>query len=175
MNNKILTLLIILFVFFHTSIKAEESSQIVINSDSLSVEDDDIAMFEGKVDLTHEDIIINSDKLKVFYTAPSADEKKEGSDASEASSHKVKYMEAHGNVVLKKDDDEAKSKHAYYDLKTGIIILEGDVFLQNNFGSIRGERLIYNKETGQTIIDKPDKKSSKRVSAYFNADLGTQG
>jgi len=128
-----------------------------ISADRLEVQQkENIAVFSGNVVVTQTDLVLNSDRITVFYES-----KDQGSE--------INRLDASGKVVLKSATEEISSTWGIYDLVERIITLGGNVELKRENGVIKGNRLQLNLDTGLITLASQDKNKSNRVSGQFTA------
>ncbi len=121
------------------------------------------AVFIGNVRAIQENTVITSDRLKVFYNKD-ADKK----NSAYATSEMIKKIVATGNVIIKFDDKTATSRQAVYTIENRELILSGkESKIIKDGNSITGEKIIFNRETGQINVESGNE---KRVEAFFYSD-----
>ncbi len=95
-------------------------------------------VFTGTVSLKKEGMTLSSDSMTVFY---------------EAGSKRIREIEAHGNVVVRKDGRVALSNNAFYYNKEEKIILTGDAHIMENQNQLGGEKITLFMRDDRSIIE----------------------
>jgi lipopolysaccharide export system protein LptA len=98
----------------------------------------DKVTFTEKVTLKKEGMTLTSDVMTVHYDAGSKD---------------VRAVEAHGNVVVRKDGRVALSKDALYSRQGQTIVLTGDASIIENENKINGEKITLFMADDRSIIE----------------------
>ena len=65
------------------------------------------------------------------------------------------------NVVISNEDMTASGNNASYSVKKNEILLEGNVVVNNNFTSMKGEKLFIDLETGKINFLSDDKQNNR--------------
>lgn len=149
MLKRLLVLLSVFFLF--TTAFAEKFH---IQSDKLNAEKDKVIYIGNVIVVTETGKKLKCDKLIVFLN-------KAG---------KVEKIMAIGHVFYKDKNFKATGNIALYYPKIKIIVLEGNALIVGNRGIIKGEKIVYNLQTG--IVDV---KSSKRVQSVIDIDRPING
>ncbi len=145
----------ITFCFFCATAYAkdkESSSPINISSEELRVfKQKNIAIFDGKVHAIQDDLNLYCDSMTVFFeknqTQNSTKDQENGVGKS-----KVEKVNFSGNVHIVTREESAKSQVGEYNVKTGIFTLTGNVELIQKKNTLYGNKLIYNKNTGESLL-----------------------
>lgn len=112
---------------------------IVITSNRMEGEKlGDKVTFLGDVTLKKEGMTLNADSMIVFYDAPSKG---------------INQIEAHGNVVVRKDGRVALSKKAFYYSREEKIVLTGDARIIENENQLGGERITLFMRDDRSIVE----------------------
>ncbi len=112
---------------------------LVISSKSLHAEKlGDKVTFTEDVTLKKEGMTLTSDSMTVYYNAQSKD---------------IREIEAHGNVVVRKDGRVAFSNNALYSREGGTLILTGDASIVENENQIGGEKITLFMADDRSIIE----------------------
>lgn len=152
-------LLIIFSVTFYVNVGfafESKNGDIDIRSDSLQIDiNKDKAEFIGKVSMRQNNIVINSDRLVLFFKKDKVE--------------KATFLK---NVQIHTNDQVAYGDQAEYLQSSSLFKLTGNVRLTQDNANIRGELFTYNINTKEAKImakgqEMPDKKSG-RVKAKFN-------
>jgi lipopolysaccharide export system protein LptA len=178
------TYILVSLLFFTEYTYAKDSSldsDILINSDNLNFFlDQNKAIFEGKVEVFHGKTKLESDKLVVLF-----DKKKENNNSKPSNTthtendntqHNkpvnrspqgaVSYIEALGHVILTTENDVITGDKGYYEVKKDTITLVGNVELKQNNNFLKGDKLVYNRITNESLLTS-NKTSTKRVIGRF--------
>lgn len=139
---------------FAEELKKESSQPINISSEELRVfKNKNMAIFEGKVHAIQGDMNLYCDKMTVYF-----EEKAEQVDTVEVNEEdgigksKVERINFVGNVNIVTPQENAKSEVGEYNVKTGIFTLTGNVELVQQKNKLNGHKLIYNKNTGESLL-----------------------
>lgn len=100
------------------------------------------AILTGAVRVTQAEMVLTSDRMTVAYTGRVVD-----------GSPQVSRLDATGNVVVTRPDQNARSQYGVYDLNRRTIIMLGGVTLNQGGNTVRGNRLTINLDTGKAVID----------------------
>ncbi len=112
---------------------------LVISSKNMHAEKlGDKVTFTENVTLKKEGMTLTSDVMIVYYHAQSKD---------------IREIEAHGNVVVRKDGRVAFSNNALYSREGGTLILTGDASIVENENQIGGEKITLFMADDRSIIE----------------------
>jgi lipopolysaccharide export system protein LptA len=112
---------------------------LVITSNRMHAEKlGDKVIFTEKVTLKKEGMTLSSDVMTVYYDTGSKD---------------IKTVEAHGNVVVRKDGRVALSNDAMYSRSGGTIVLTGGASIVENENRIGGEKITLFMADDRSIIE----------------------
>lgn len=112
---------------------------LVITSNRMQAEKlGDKVTFTEKVTLKKEGMTLMSDVMIVYYDTGSKD---------------IRKVEAHGNVVVRKDGRVALSNNALYSFKAETIVLTGDASIIENENKIGGEKITLFMADDRSIIE----------------------
>jgi lipopolysaccharide export system protein LptA len=113
---------------------------IVITSNNMHAEKlGDKVTFTEKVTLKNEGMTLTSDVMIVYYNAGSKD---------------IREVEAHGNVVVRKDGRVALANNALYSPgEGGMIVLTGDASIVETENKIGGEKITLFMADDRSIIE----------------------
>jgi lipopolysaccharide export system protein LptA len=120
------------------------------------------AIFEGKVKAVQGDMKLDCDYMTVYFEKRdnSQDVKPDGEQT------KVKLIEFTGNVVIITKGDKATGGRGIYDVKSGVFNLFDDVHLYQKKNVLTGDKLVYNRYTGESVLSKNDN-LKRRVKALL--------
>lgn len=158
-------------MFFSSAVVAEEppsgnpetanDDRIQIVADKLTTNHaEQFAEFSGNVRANQGTFVINADRLRIYYQAPS------DSAAQPATGQQnIQQVIATGNVKLSTGKFTAETDRAEYDLKTQVLVLIGESStLKSNRNILTGSKIIVNRKTGQMSIESDPQ---ERVKAVF--------
>jgi lipopolysaccharide export system protein LptA len=112
---------------------------LVISSKSMHAEKlGDKVTFTENVTLKKEGMTLTSEAMIVYYNPRSKD---------------IREIEAHGNVVVRKDGRVAFSNNALYSREGGTLILTGDASIVENENQIGGEKITLFMADDRSIIE----------------------
>lgn len=138
-----------------------------------------VAIFTGKVDAVQGTMRLRADKVFVHYVqkddsaktadAAPAEDVPEGFEADPepgpGPGQSITKIDAKGHVIITDAEDQtANGDWALYDVKTRKIYMGDTVVLTQGENVIRGQKLVMNLDTGQTVVDAGD-----------TGNTGTQG
>lgn len=158
--------------------KKDSSPPISISADQMEANDQQsLIIFTGNVVTRQEDMILNCDRMRVYYateeTASSASgSEKESSTDSTAGNvlggreSQIKRIEAEGNVKITKGDRVAQAQKAVYYAKSSprTIILTGDPRVWQDKDFLTGAKITYFLDENRSLVEGGPK---KRVNAIF--------
>jgi lipopolysaccharide export system protein LptA len=119
--------------------KAVRGEPIVITSNRMEADKlGDKVTFTGNVTLKKEGMTLSSDSMVVFYDAGSKD---------------IREIQAHGNVMVRKEGRVALSNDASYFSREEKIILTGEARIIENENQIGGEKIILFMRDDRSIVE----------------------
>lgn len=131
---------------------AATNPPLTIESDSLVIEGaQNRAVFEGNVNVVHDDSKINADKMIVFYDADKKPDK----------------VNCEGHIKFAREDMYGLSDFAEMDLKENIIKLLGNVKVWQGDNYLEGEEVVIYNKTERIDIKQ---KEGKRVKIIFTPE-----
>jgi lipopolysaccharide export system protein LptA len=144
---------------------------IKIDAASLEVRDKDkTATFSGDVQLVQGDTVLNCKKMVVFYNN---DAKTAGSKDG-ADEKSIRRIEVHGDVVVTQKDQKATADKGFFDMKTNVITLVGNVVISQGQNVVKGDRLSVDLTTSVSRVECA-KSSQCRVQALLQPGGGKEG
>ena len=137
-----------------------ERGPVEISADQLEVrQPDQLAIFTGNVVAIQGDLNLKSDRMTVHYR---------GSGEQKSDKESVSRIDVDGNVFIANPSETASGDKGIYDVDNNEIRLLGNVTLTRAENILKGSSLIYNLDTGKSVLSKADgSKSSGRVRALF--------
>lgn len=128
---------------------------------------ENVAIFTGKVDAVQGTMRLRADKVFVHYVqkeegeakaAEPAEDVPEGFEADPepgpAPGQSITKIDAKGNVIITDIDGQtAVGDWALYDMRKREIYMGDTVVLTQGENVIRGQKLVMNLDTGQTVVD----------------------
>ena len=126
-----------------TSVEARSGKNtrepLVITSNRMDAEKlGDKLTFTGDVTLKKEGMTLTSDVMIVHYNAASKD---------------IRKVEAHGNVVVRKEGRVARSNNALYSSREETIVLTGDASIIENENKLGGEKITLFMADDRSIVE----------------------
>jgi len=116
------------------SLKSDPTLPVEITADELSVEQQTRkATFIGDVLITQGEIRLAAPRVTVMYNEES---------------RAIAQVAATGGVTLVSGPDAAESQHAYYAIDEGLIVMTGQVLIEQGPGTIAAETMTVNLITG---------------------------
>lgn len=125
---------------------------------------ENLAIFTGKVDAVQGTMRLRADKVFVHYVQKDEAEKAPAEDVPEgfeadpepgpAPGQSITKIDARGNVIITDIDGQtAVGDWALYDMRKREIYMGDTVVLTQGENVIRGQKLVMNLDTGQTVVD----------------------
>ncbi|MEO1331033.1 MAG: lipopolysaccharide transport periplasmic protein LptA, partial [Pseudomonadota bacterium] len=128
--------------------KHDASQPIQVSSDTLQVRNaDQVAIFEGKVDVVQGAVRMRAQRLEVTYRNRGG-EQTQPEGAATPGSGAIDRLQAIGDVLISNGKETAKAARADYDVAKGEILLTGDVILLQGENVVKGQRLVIDLATG---------------------------
>ncbi|MBA8667431.1 hypothetical protein H1Q59_05965 [Holosporaceae bacterium 'Namur'] len=148
---------IIMLVFIFSIPNAFAKEIVQASQDPISIESDELiieqkenkGVFTGNVEVIQGDMVINSDKMIVYYAEPATD----NTDSQELlGSNKISRIETFGNVVITTPKEKAKGEKGEYITKDQVFILKKNVQLIQGKNILTGNKFIYNRLNGKGVL-----------------------
>jgi len=146
---------------------------IKIDSAALEVRDKDkTATFSGGVQLVQGDTTLRCNRMVVFYnTDAKSSTSKEGNSQPSTSKdgggqQSIRRIEVRGDVIVTQKDQKATADSGFFDMKTNMITLVGNVVISQGQNVVRGDRLSVDMTTSISRVE-CDKSSQCRVQALL--------
>jgi lipopolysaccharide export system protein LptA len=141
---------------------------IKIDADKLEVFDKESrAVYSGNVVAVQTDTTVRCATMIIFYTGrsqPGARAAAPAEPAAGTSDSSIKRIECTGPVTVVSKTQTATGNHAVFNRENNTVIMTGNVALADGPNITRGEKLVYNTETG---IANVDTKPGGRVQGFF--------
>ncbi len=159
--------------------KYKSNGPIEITSDSLEVlQQEHKAVFTGHVVALQGDVRMKSEKMTVFYkntdSGDKAAKKYKTAAAAVPEKNSIEKIVVENNVFLSTPEETASGAHGLYDVVNHKIFLNDNVVLTRDKNVLKGDRLVYNFETGKSELNSPESgvvadpgKPKQRVKALF--------
>ncbi len=145
----------------------DSSLPIEILSDSLTVKtQENIAIFLGDVRATQGQVKLMSDQMDVYYYSDNNTKNtvELPEEAASGIAQSITKIRVGGNVIFTTPGKKASSDLGTYDVAKGFVILQGNVVLNNEGQTIKGEKFIHNvKEGTSRMLSGGDIKHNKNV------------
>lgn len=159
----------------------DSKEPIKIDADKLDVLDkENRAVFSGNVVAVQGETTVRCSKMTVFYEgrggqgggaataraaapAPAA-----GAPAGQGNDSSIKRIECTGPVTVVSKTQAATSDNAVFDRANNVVIMTGNVALNDGPNITRGERLVYNTVTGVANVEN----NKGRVQGFFVPNSG---
>lgn len=142
--------------------KADPNTPIQIEADRMeSLDNQNAVIFTGKVKAKQGDLIVNSDKMTVYYLS---DEEKKKLAADEP--RKIKKLFASGNVEIQSKDWVATGDDMeYFELERKVVLTGNTKVWQGN-NMVTGDSVTLYLDEGKSIVERSGKEG-ERVKATF--------
>lgn len=159
--------------------KYKSNGPIEITSDSLEVlQQEHKAVFTGHVVAVQGDVRMKSEKMTVFYRNTDSNDKTAKKDKTAAAvvpeKNAIEKIVVENNVFLSTPEETASGANGLYDVVNHKIFLNDNVVLTRDKNVLKGDRLVYNFETGKSALNSPESsapadpgKPKQRVKALF--------
>jgi len=123
-------------------IQSESGNPINIKSENLVIRNNEnLAIFSDNVRVTQGKMNLKADEVKLHTTYNESEKK-----------NKINKLEAEGNISFKAQDKSLRSNKALYDVDAGILLLEGNVRMEDTGTSLAGKIFRYDVKTGRSEI-----------------------
>jgi lipopolysaccharide export system protein LptA len=124
--------------------------KIEIVSDRLTTNNQErYAEFAGNVELTHQDFLLTSDVLRIYYEGDPL-----GGEAPGGEGEALKRLVAEGNVHIRTEEYTAQSERVEYDLQTQIIELSGEnPTVTQGANTLAGKRIRLYRSEGRIEVE----------------------
>lgn len=140
----------------------DTSQPLEIQADSLEVQQENqLAIFEGKVEVVQGQIRMRAEKLVVHYS-----NKKSQNDDGPTN---IRKIDASGKVFLSSPRETAQGDRGTYDVLNKRVDLEGNVVLTQGKNVLRGSTMTLNLVTGKSRVEggAASEGTSGRVKGIF--------
>ncbi|MFI4955351.1 MAG: LptA/OstA family protein [Gammaproteobacteria bacterium] len=118
-----------------------------------------IAVFSGHVVAIQGDTTVKANKMEVFFNG--------GNTKSDEKLSKVKSINLKENVEIITPQEKATATNGVYNVEQGIFTLNDDVVMNQGETILKGDKMVYNKNTAESLLTTNGKVVEKRVSARF--------
>lgn len=154
----------------------DSKEPIKIDANKLDVLDKDSkAVFSGNVVAVQGETTVRCSVMTVFYEGrgqggtpkPAQPAAQQGQGANDGA---IKRIECSGPVTVVSKTQAATSDNAVFDRANNQVIMTGNVALNDGPNITRGDKLVYNTQTGIANVT-----SSGRVQGYFVPNSGEEG
>tara|TARA_B100000768_G_scaffold123286_1_gene114078 strand:+ start:10 stop:516 length:507 start_codon:yes stop_codon:yes gene_type:complete len=117
--------------------KTDILAPLKVNADTMYLDKVELeGGFSGSVNIKQGPLNLKSDQMKFVFT-------------NNKKMPIITYLFASEGVIIANEDMTASGNNASYSVKKNEILLEGNVIVNNNFTSMRGEKLFIDLETGK--------------------------
>jgi lipopolysaccharide export system protein LptA len=127
-------------------------------------------VYSGSVIVVNGPSTLKASKLTIYLDnkASSASPKGQASGQGQASSDKVKHIDAEGPVTLVSKDQIGTGDNGSFDRAENKVYLNGNVVLTQGESVTKGDRLVYDVTTGQAVVQAGNSgQGSGRVHSIF--------
>ncbi len=146
----------------------EGSKQIQIVADKLITDNEQkFAEFTGNVRASQGNLVITSDRLKIYYK-----QDEDGTNQQTSRQESIKQIVAGGNVTVATERYTAETDRVEYDVITQVVVLIGEnSTVKSGKNILTGSKITVDRKTGQMKVDS---NPHKRVKAVFYPDKNTE-
>ncbi|KQU54481.1 hypothetical protein ASG72_02255 [Bosea sp. Leaf344] len=159
----------------------DSKEPIKIDADKLDVLDkENKAVFSGNVVAVQGETTVRCSKMTVFYEGrggqgggaatarAAAPAPQPGAQPGQGNDSSIKRIECAGPVTIVSKTQAATSDNAVFDRANNVVIMTGNVALNDGPNITRGERLVYNTVTGVANVEN----NKGRVQGFFVPNSG---
>jgi lipopolysaccharide export system protein LptA len=178
-----------------SSKKHNQHAPIEITADKLEVfQAENKAIFTGHVVAIQAEQRLKGDQMIVYYKTEAekdqaknkkaspekTEEKADDAGGNPLNAGSVKKIDVKGNVFLSTPEESASGDFGNYDVDAQLIHLNDHVVLTRGKNVLKGDKLVYNFETGKSVVSSNapkaggDKSKSERVRALFVPESKTK-
>ena len=138
----------------------QADEQIQILADKLVTNNaEKFAEFMGNVRASQGNLVITSERLRIYYRDPGANESRQSDQES------IKRVVASGNVQVASERYRARADQAEYDLDTQVFVLSGEnSTVTSGKNTLTGSKITLYRKDGQIRVEGSQQ---KRVKAVF--------
>jgi lipopolysaccharide export system protein LptA len=123
-------------------------------------------VYSGSVIVVNGPSTLKASKLTIYLNNKGS--AGQGASDAQASSDKVKHIDAEGPVTMVSKDQIGTGDHGSYDRAENKVYLTGNVVLTQGESVTKGDRLVYDVTTGQAVVQAAGGgQSSGRVHSIF--------
>lgn len=101
------------------------------------------AFFTGKVLMTQDDLSVNTHEVEVVF---------KHLDKNEKTSSEMQYIIFKNKITFKSASQSASADKGYYNVKEGILKMQGNVVLNQGGNIIKSDEMIYIKATDEALF-----------------------
>jgi|AACY02.2.fsa_nt_gi lipopolysaccharide transport periplasmic protein LptA len=144
----------------------DSDKPIDISADELEVrQQEKQAIFSGNVVARQGNLTMQSGRMVVFYDGQGSGAKPAGPEGGTS----ISKIEADGGVFFTSPTETAKGRRAIYDVTKEQIRILGDVTLTRDQSVVKGSGLVYNLQTGRSVLtsNAGSGKPGERVRGLF--------
>ena len=121
------------------AIQQDTSAPVEVSADQLNVDQNTgEALFTGNVVVGQGEMRLSAPRVMVIYRENSST---------------IERMEATGGVTLVSGPDAAEASRAEYSIRTGVIVMTGDVLLTQGRSAISGDRMTVQLDDGTARVE----------------------
>jgi lipopolysaccharide export system protein LptA len=106
-------------------------------------------VWTGNAEALQDNARIRADVLKVINKVGAAKPSKAGASGTAGNCGEMERMEAHGNVYYVTPGQRVRANDAVYEAGSTVITMTGDVVAVRDQNVLRGDKMIFNTDTGQ--------------------------
>ena len=149
---------------------AQESQPMIINSDSLVVDEaKKVITFTGRVSAKADELTIECDKMFVYYVSSKSAGKRIAStevqsETKDTTGSKITKIVAEGRVkITRRTGGEALARHAAYYEGQKKIVLTGDPVVKQGKDSVQGSKITIFLRENRSIVEGSQQKRVKAI------------
>ena len=155
--NILKNIFIIIFLLFSNNLRADEAlifktdirAPLKVNAENMYLDKVSLeGALSGSVIIKQGPLYLKSDQMRFTFT-------------NDQKMPLITNLFASQGVIISNEDMTASGNNASYSVKKNVILLEGNVVVNNNFTSMKGEKLFIDLETGKINFLSDDQQNNR--------------
>ncbi|MEA2085261.1 MAG: lipopolysaccharide transport periplasmic protein LptA [Thermodesulfobacteriota bacterium] len=156
---------------YNYSSAANPDTPIHIEADRMeSNSSKNIVEFTGNVEAKQGDLVINADKMTVYYQKSNAKKK-----SSSANSQKIKKIIADSNVTIARGELSAAGDRAEFSASNNKVTLIGNTRVWQDNNLVTGNMIEIDLDTGTSIVERSKNKGERVKGIFYPGSGGNPG
>ena len=155
--NILKNIFVIIFLLFSNNLRADEAlifktdirAPLKVNAENMYLDKVSLeGALSGSVSIKQGPLYLKSDQMRFTFT-------------NDQKMPLITNLFASQGVIISNEDMTASGNNASYSVKKNVILLEGNVVVNNNFTSMKGEKLFIDLETGKINFLSDDQQNNR--------------